>query len=73
MNTFAKGQELSTSSICDSNCIFKATVIRRTAKQVIIKEDGYREEKRLGISLDSDGNEMIYPHGRHSMCAIFRA
>jgi len=70
--TFAKGQELSTASICDSDCIFKAIVIKRTAKTVTIEQYG-REQKRCKIHHDDEGNEYIYPHGRHSMCAIFRA
>jgi len=72
MNTFTTGQALSASSICDSNCIFTGTVLKRTAKTVTIKTrmDG---EKRCKIHNSEDGSEFIYPHGRYSMAAIFRA
>lgn len=71
MNTFTTGQVLTTRSICNYDCIYEATVIKRTAKTVTIRE--YNEEKRCKIHTDHDGNEYIYPHGRYSMAAIFRA
>jgi len=70
MNTFTTGQALSASSICDSNCIFTGTVLKRTAKTVTIKTNGV--EKRCKIHDLGDG-EFIYPNGRYSMAAIFRA
>ena len=71
MNTFTTGQELSSRSICDSNCIFTGKVIKRTAKTVTISSRG--DEKRCKIHNSEDGSEFIYPHGRYSMAAIFRA
>ena len=64
MKTFKKGQNLSTRSICNHSCIFKATVIRTTAKTVWILMDG--KEKRLKIH-QRDGEEFIFPLGQYSM------
>lgn len=72
MNKFYAGQELSERSICDSNCIFKGTVLKRTAKRVTINTDIYGI-KTIGIMLDSTGNEFCYPYGRYSMAATFNA
>lgn len=71
MAIFTKDQELSTSSICDSNCIFKGIVIKRTAKSVVLKTS-MRGEKRVKIHNDGDG-EYIFPFGQYSMAPIFRA
>ena len=72
MNTFTQGQALSTRSIGDSECIFTGTVIKRTAKTVTVNTCIYGE-RRCKIYTDDQGNEFIYPHGRHSMCPTFRA
>lgn len=69
---FTVGQTVATRSICDYDCIFTAEVIKRTAKTVTIRMYG-REEKRCKIQLNDDGVEYIYPHGRYSMAAIFKA
>lgn len=71
MNVFTIGQELSTRSICNHDCVFTGTILKRTAKFVTINV--YNEEKRCKVHLDQDGNEYIYPHGQYSMAAIFRA
>lgn len=70
MNKFTVNQQLSTSSVCDSECIFRATVVKRTPKTVTINTRG--EEKRCKIHI-YEGNEFIYPFGKYSMCAIFKA
>lgn len=47
------------------------TVVSRTAKFVTIEDsDGAR--KRCGVTV-IDGEEIVYPHGRYSMCPILRA
>lgn len=71
MNKFTVGQKLSTSSICDSECIYTETILKRTKKTVTITAHG--EEKRCKIHHDDDGNEFIFPYGQYSMCPIFRA
>ena len=70
MNTFTQNQKLSASSICDHNCIFMATVVKRTAKTVTIKDD--RGERRCKIHNYGDG-EFIFPYGQYSMAATFHA
>jgi len=71
-NTFKQGQQLSTRSIGDHECIFTAIVIGRTTKTVTIKTDmdGIR---RCKIHHNSDEGEFIFPFGRYSMAPIFRA
>ena len=53
MNKFYAGQELSDRSICNHECIFTATVIKRTAKRVTLDTDLYGV-KTVGIKLDSE-------------------
>lgn len=70
MYKFKVNQELSTRSTCNYDCIFKATVIKRTAKTITITS---REgEKRCKIHSNNEG-EYIFPYGRYSMAPIFRA
>lgn len=72
MNKFTQGQNLQTRSICDAECIYTGTVIKRTSKTVTV-DLGRNELATRRIQLDQDGNEYIFPHGRYSMAAIFRA
>lgn len=72
MKKFTVGQKLATRSICSHDTIYQAEVLKVTEKTVVIKEK-HRGEKRCKIHHDRDGYEYIYPHGRYSMCPIFRA
>ncbi len=72
MKKFKPGQELSSRSICDHDCIFTGKVIQRTDKTVTIDTD-MTGIKRRKVHIDNDGNEFIFPFGQHSMAAIFRA
>lgn len=72
MKKFTQGQKLSSRSICDSECIFTGTVVKRTAKTATIKTS-MSGEKRCKIHIDTDGNEFVYPHGQYSMAPVFRA
>ena len=71
MKKFTNGQKLSTSSICNSECIFMGTVIKVSAKSLTVKVEG--EVKRCKIHVRDDGVNFIYPHGRYSMAPTFRA
>lgn len=62
---FKVGQELSARSACDWDCIFRYTVVSRTAKFVTV-EDRYSTLKRVGIKV-RDGVEYCYPLGTFSM------
>lgn len=72
MKTFTPGQELSRASTCDSGCIYKGKVIKRTAKTVTIDTD-LEGVKRVKIQQDDEGNEYCFPFGRYSMAPTFRA
>lgn len=71
MFKFTVNQKLSTRSICNNDCIFRATVIKRTAKTITIVESNGKE-KRCKIHLSGD-SEYILPDGRYSMAPTFRA
>jgi len=71
MNAFSAGQQLSSRSICDSNCEFTGAVIKRTAKTVTI-ETRMKGIARCKVQTDDEG-EYIFPFGKYSMAPIFRA
>ena len=73
--TFKVGETYAARSICDNDCIFSATVVRRTAKTVTFREDGrgeYTCRINKGLS-EFYGCEALYPHGQFSMCPTFTA
>lgn len=72
MKTFTTGQQLSTRSACDHDCIFTGEIVKRTAKTVHVKTAMSGTVKRK-IQIDSEGNEYIFPEGQYSMAPIFRA
>jgi hypothetical protein len=70
MNTkFEVGQELAVRSLGDWDCIYRFTVVSRTAKFVTLNY--YGEPKRVGIKTDSEG-EYCYPLGSYSMAPRLR-
>ena len=73
--TFKVGETYATRSIGDNDCIYSATVIRRTAKTVTFRERGRGEYTcRINAGLSEFcGCEALYPHGQHSMCPTFTA
>jgi len=72
MKKFTTGQKLSARSICDYDCIFRGTVVKRTAKFITLKIDGYRDLKRVKVNVHEDVEE-VYPLGRYSMAPCFTA
>jgi hypothetical protein len=65
---FTIGEEVAARSACDYDCIFRFTVISRTAKFVTLNY--YGEPKRVGIKV-RDGREYCYPLGNYSMaCSV---
>ena len=68
--TIKPNSALTAKSVCDSDCIFSITVIKRTAKMATIIHQG--NEMRVKIKLDSDGNEFLKPDN-YSMAPVFRA
>jgi hypothetical protein len=69
---FVVGTTYATRSICDHDCIFQATIVKRTDKSVWISRPGRDYVARKSISV-YEGVEQFAPNGRHSMCAIIGA
>jgi hypothetical protein len=72
MTNFKAGQTYGAKSICDSNCIFKFKVIRRTAKSIWIVGGQIKDITRKAITV-IDGRETVKPLGSYSMAPILRA
>jgi len=71
MNTkFEVGQELAVRSLGDWDCVYRFTVVSRTAKFVTLNY--YGESKRVGIKTD-DKSEYCYPLGSYSMAPRLRS
>lgn len=70
MNTIQPNTTITAKSICDADCIFTAQVLERKGNFVTVKVQG--EVSRKKISLDMDGNEVVYALGKYSMCPVFR-
>ena len=73
--TFKVGETYAARSICDDDCVFSATVVRRTAKTVTFRERGRGEYTcRISKGLSEfHGCEAVHPHGTFSMCPTFKA
>ena len=67
MNKFEVGKQYSTRSICDYDCIFSITVLKRTAKTITT------ERGRTKVHVSGDGSEYVMPWGKYSMCPVFVA
>jgi hypothetical protein len=67
---FQEGQALSARSSCDYDCVFRFTVVKRTAKTVTVK---YHDQfKTVKVRIWSNGSEYCYPLGTYSMApAVF--
>lgn len=57
-------------SIGDWNCIFKFTILARTAKSVTVEVHGRTVKRGLKVR---DDVEQFKPFGSYSMCSIVRA
>ena len=68
---FETGKTYSTRSICDSECIFSYSIIKRTAKTVTVKSMGNLKTSK--IRHDENGAEWCFPDGQYSMCPVIRA
>jgi hypothetical protein len=69
-NQFQVGRTYSVRSICDSECIFRFEVVKRTAKTVWLKSGSKVKARRVR---EWDGAEACDPHGRYSMSPILSA
>jgi hypothetical protein len=70
MNNFIEGKTYQTKSICDSNCIFTAEVLKKTAKTVTVKT--MEGVKRCKVH-EYNGEQFIYPLGQYSMAPMIKA
>lgn len=74
MKQFETGKSYYTRSICNHECIFKITIMKRTAKTVTFT-DGLKTYRRK-IDVDTwrgEITEMIHPYGFYSMAPIITA
>ena len=72
MAKFEVGATYATRSICNSECIFKITVVKRTEKTVTI-DKGNGKTQRCKIHNEARGAEYIFPYGVYSMCPVIDA
>lgn len=71
MKQFEVGKKYSTTSICDSDCVFVIEITKRTAKTITFRRQS-GEERRTKIRVDDNGVEYIAPY-RYSMAPVFHA
>ena len=67
---FQVGSTYATRSICDYDCIYRFTILSRTAKTVTV--DVHGKTVRRGLNVWNDV-EQFKPFGTYSMCAIISA
>jgi hypothetical protein len=70
IKAFKVGRTYSCRSICDWDCIFSFTVLRRSAKTITIKHHGSEVRRTVRVV---DGMESCDPHGRYSMSPVLYA
>lgn len=78
MEKFITGKIYKTVSICDSDCILRYKVIKRTACTVTLKALGNDWEKTRTLRINKGaseyfGKESVYPWGHYSMCPVLTA
>ena len=67
---FEIGTTYATRSICDYDCIYRFTILARTAKTVTVNVHG--KTVRRGLNVWNEV-EQFKPFGSYSMCAIISA
>lgn len=74
MKQFEVGKRYSMTSVCDHNCVWTYTVIRRTANTVTITDGRETMTRRIvkGLS-EYRGAETVRPLGNYSMCPLLSA
>ena len=71
---FQVGHTYATRSICDHDCIFRFTILARTAKTVTIQDPDTSDRRTVKRRLSLwEGVEQFSPFGRYSMAAIVGA
>ncbi len=67
---FVVGETYTCRSLCDWDCIYSFTIMKRTEKTVTVSYHGSLTRRTIRIA---DGSEQIDPHGRYSMSPVLRA
>ena len=71
MIKFKVGKSYKMNSLCDTDCVWSYTVVRRTAKTLWIKcEADQVTSNRISVY---DNIERVYPLGKYSMCPVLTA
>lgn len=70
MKTFQVGKTYWTRSACDHECIFRVTVLKRTAKTITVDRSGKVKNLRVAVWNDV---ETVKPYGTYSMCPVIGA
>lgn len=70
MLKFQPGRTYTARSIGDHDCVFKFTVVARTAHMVTLRSDRGDKARKVRIW---DGVECLDPLGRYSMSPVLRA
>lgn len=75
MTTFTVGNKYSMRSVCDHNCVWEYTVIKRTSSTVTLQDDkGKVITCRINKQYSTYRNaETVFPLGKHSMCPTLSA
>ena len=74
MKKFEVGGSYSVRSICNHDCVWTYTVIKRTACTVTLEEKGEIITCRINKKTSEyAGTEAVYPKGHYSMCPILTA
>ena len=72
MKKFQVNSVYETRSLCNSDCVFSFTVIKRTKKQVTLKDNVTGETFRRGVFVWQDA-EACMTYGRYSMAPTINA
>lgn len=75
MKNFEINKTYECRSACDHDCVWRYTVIARTAATITVKDE-YNTVKKLRINKESSerrNRETVYPLGRYSMCPVLSA
>ena len=67
---FVVGETYTCRSLCDWDCIYSFTIMKRTEKTVTVSYHGSLTRRTIRIS---GGSEQIDPHGRYSMSPVLLA
>ena len=70
LRAFEVGATYSTRSVCDHDCVFSFTILKRSPKSVWVDVDGKVVRRAIEVW---QGTETFYPFGKYSMAAIISA